>query len=230
MNRPEFAAYKRVFVESTRRILSEERSEVLDEAAFPAYANRNPLTSFLFWQRLRTVITHLNGRSEYQKVMDFGCGSGVMLPFLSRVSKQVVGLDLDLSPLRKMKSHVPLPGNVCTYELNQKKLREFRPGSFDVILALDVLEHVDNLSEILSDMCNLLAPEGQIIVSGPTENLAYRMGRKLSGPEYSGHYHVRNIYDIKEQLTKFLRVSTIATLFYPLPLFKVYCGERNEAS
>jgi 2-polyprenyl-3-methyl-5-hydroxy-6-metoxy-1,4-benzoquinol methylase len=227
MNKIEFAIYKDEFVQSIRKTLSKERSDVLAEAAFPAYANPNPLISFLFWQRLRTVMTHLSKKSNYGTVMDFGCGSGVMLPFLARISKQVVGVDLDLSPLNKTKRDIPFPDNISEFDLTKKSLSDFDSASFDAIVALDVLEHVDNLPETLTNLCALLAPGGQILVSGPTENLAYRIGRKLSGPEYSGHYHVRNIYEIKDELAQLTQVNTLATLFYPVPLFKVYCGTKN---
>jgi 2-polyprenyl-3-methyl-5-hydroxy-6-metoxy-1,4-benzoquinol methylase len=224
VNKSSFRAYKKSFVEPTRQILAREKSETLDEAAFPAYANRNPMISFLFWHRIRKVMTFLENDKPYSAVLDFGCGGGVMLPFLSKISTKVVAVDVDLSPLKKMEALVRFPVNVLVDDMGQKTLHDYAAGSFDAIIALDVLEHVDDLTTILSDLCKLLKPGGKIIISGPTENLAYKIGREIAGEEYSGHYHVRNIYDIRKEMSTFFKVETLATLFYPVPLFKIYSG------
>jgi 2-polyprenyl-3-methyl-5-hydroxy-6-metoxy-1,4-benzoquinol methylase len=227
-NQNDFQAYKKAFVVSARRILQDGPSDVLSEAALPAYANRNPLSSYLFWQRVRIVMKHLGEGLHYKAAMDYGCGSGVMLPYLSRVAESVAALDVDLSPLEKMASYMQFADNVEAYDLKETRLGDFKPESFDVILALDVLEHVDNLGETLAGICSRLRVGGKVFVSGPTENFAYKMGRKLSGPEYSGHYHVRNIYQIRDELEKFTSVNTVATLFRPVPFFEIYCCTRQK--
>ena len=228
MNKSNFRSYKKLFVDSARQILAKERSETLDEAAFPAYANRNPLISFLFWHRLREVMTCLEDEKPYDAIMDFGCGSGVMLPFLSTISSKVVAVDLNLAPIKKMEAHVRFPANILIDEMRDKTLKTYAASSFDAIIALDVLEHVDDLTNIMSDLSELLKPGGKMIISGPTENLAYKIGRQIAGEDYSGHYHVRNIYDIRKDMDRFFKVKTLATLFYPVPLFKIYCGTVDK--
>ena len=63
------------------------------------------------------------------------------------------------------------------------------------------------------------------MVSGPTENILYKIGRKLAGPEYSGEYHERGIAEVKRELNKLARVRQIATLYRPIPLFEVFVVE-----
>jgi 2-polyprenyl-3-methyl-5-hydroxy-6-metoxy-1,4-benzoquinol methylase len=94
--------------------------------------------------------------------------------------------------------------------------------SFDLINALDVLEHVDDLRGTLSDLLGLLKPGGRLVVSGPTENILYQIGRKLAGPEYSGEYHERGIAEIKRELNRMAQVEQIATLYWPVPLFEIF--------
>src|SRR3954462_11345053 len=106
MTLSEFLTYKRTFVAAARQVLLAERSDALSEAAFPAYANGNPLISFVFWQRIRRVMRCLANRGKYNAVLDYGCGGGVMLPFLGGISRRVVGLDLDLSPHKKIAAYV----------------------------------------------------------------------------------------------------------------------------
>jgi SAM-dependent methyltransferase len=224
MTKSEFVSYKNVFIEPTRTILSNDKSPALYESAFPAYANPNPLINFLFWQRVQKVVQYLEGRKPFRHVMDFGCGGGVMLPFLSQIAQTVVALDIDLEPITKMQSLINFSPSIEILDGQQHPLDSFKPASFDLILALDVLEHVDDLDLTLQQLGSLLIPGGEIIVCGPTENIFYQLGRKFAGSDYSGDYHVRNIYDIKDALSRVTEVQTMATLYYPLPLFKIYRG------
>ena len=106
-------------------------SRGLDEIGFPAYSHTNPLINWLFWKRLHTVMDYVNGRHP-TPALDFGCGSGVMLPFLSRVSAEVVAADVDLHPLERMKSRIPLAPNVTVWDASgaawRRRKRLVRPG------------------------------------------------------------------------------------------------------
>jgi 2-polyprenyl-3-methyl-5-hydroxy-6-metoxy-1,4-benzoquinol methylase len=85
-----------------------------------------------------------------------------------------------------------------------------------------VLEHVPDLSKTLSELLTLLRPGGQLLISGPTENIFYQIGRKIAGAEYSGDYHERGIEEIKRDAGRLARVSPIATLYWPVPLFEIF--------
>ena len=124
-----------------------------------------------------------------------------------------------------MKQHIPLPRNVQVLDANQTSLSQLTPKSFDLINALDVLEHVDSLHPMLGELLNLLKPGGRLVVSGPTENRLYQIGRKLAGPEYSGEYHMRSIADIRHELTQLTRIRQIATLYWPVSLFEVFVAQ-----
>lgn len=170
-------------------------------------------------------MNYIETNAPYDTVLDFGCGSGVMLPFLAQHSKQVIALDIDLLPLEKVKKHIPLPSNVEVYDANQITLSGLPQKSFDLINALDVLEHVDDLPRTLSELLALLRPGGQLVVSGPTENILYQIGRKIAGPEYSGAYHERGIAEIKRELTRVTRLEQIATLYWPVALFEIFAAK-----
>ena len=225
MNSSEFASYKTRYRSAIRKVLSGSEPGRLDEAAFPAYSHRNPVINWLFWQRLRTAMNYIEANAPYEKVLDFGCGSGVMLPFLSQHSQQVAAIDIDLLPLEKIKKHSPLASNVEVLDANQVSVSQLPQKTFDLINALDVLEHVDDLPRTLSELLSLLKPGGQLVVSGPTENILYQIGRKLAGPEYSGEYHERGIAEIKRNLSRVSQVKHIATLYWPVPLFEIFAAK-----
>jgi 2-polyprenyl-3-methyl-5-hydroxy-6-metoxy-1,4-benzoquinol methylase len=220
----EFQKYKARYRSAIRNVLRDSERGRLDEAGFPAYSHRNPLINWLFWQRLRTAMSYIETYAPYENLLDFGCGSGVMLSFLAEHSRQVTAIDIDLVPLERVKKYIPLSQNIQVLDANQLSLSQLAPKSFDLINALDVLEHVDDLPATLSALLTLLKPGGEIVVSGPTENILYQFGRKLAGPEYSGEYHERGIAEIKRELQRLARVEHIATLYWPVPLFEVFAA------
>ncbi|HCK66053.1 MAG TPA: hypothetical protein DHW49_07285 [Anaerolineae bacterium] len=225
MNTKEFNTYKTRYRTAIQNVLSETEKGRLDEAAFPAYSHKNPLINWLFWQRLRKVMEYVEN-NQYENILDFGCGSGVMLPFLSNISKQVVAMDVDLLPIQSVQKYIPLANNVEVKDATKITISNLSKNSFDLIIALDVLEHVDDLPKTLSELFSLLKPNGQLIVSGPTENILYQIGRKIAGPEYSGAYHERGIAEIKIEIRKIAKIHHIATLYQPIPLFEIFSATK----
>ena len=224
MKNSEFNAYKTEFRRVIRKVLAESEQGRLDEAGFPAYSHKNPLINWLFWQRLRKAIDYIEAGAPYKNVLDFGCGSGVMLPFLCRVGARVTAIDIDLLPFERVSRQRAFPANLQVHDAREVTLGDLPKASFDLIVATDVLEHVQDIRETLNDMNGLLAPGGQIVISGPTENVLYKLGRALAGPEYSGDYHERGIPEVRNLLAEQMQVIQIATLYWPVPLFEVFAG------
>ena len=84
------------------------------------------------------------------------------------------------------------------------------------------------MPEVSAEFVRLLKPDGRLIVSGPTESVFYRAGRRLAG--FSGHYHVRNIYDIESHLSQFFRLSLVKRLVWPVTLFRITEGRLPARS
>ncbi|MGZ6347479.1 MAG: class I SAM-dependent methyltransferase, partial [Anaerolineales bacterium] len=183
MKQAEFNVYKAKIRTAIRSVLASAPPGILDEAALPAYIHPNPMINWLFWQRLHKAMDYLDGRGPYHCVLDFGCGSGVMLPFLGKIASQVIAVDVDLNPLEHMKSYLDLPSNVVAYKASHKELSQWQANSFEAIVALDVLEHVKDLPNTLESLLRLLKPGGFLVVSGPTENIFYKISRRLAGRE-----------------------------------------------
>jgi 2-polyprenyl-3-methyl-5-hydroxy-6-metoxy-1,4-benzoquinol methylase len=162
--------------------------------------------------------------APFTHALDYGCGSGVMLPFLGEISHRLTAMDVDLLPFERVSRYRSFPDHLEILDARQQRLRDLPRASFDLIVALDVLEHVEDLPATLDDLQALLVPGGQIVVSGPTENLLYKIGRALAGPEYSGDYHERGIAEVRLLLAERMQVIPIAVLYPPIPLFEVFAG------
>jgi 2-polyprenyl-3-methyl-5-hydroxy-6-metoxy-1,4-benzoquinol methylase len=222
MNSREFGAYKARYRAAIQQVLSEAEPGRLDEIGFPAYSHANPLISWLFWKRLHTVMDYIERAGPFKSALDFGCGSGVMLPFLASMSREVVATVIDLLALETMKTRIPLAANVQVRDASPRAMSQLAAACFDLILALDVLEHVKDLAGTLEQLMRLLRPGGQLVISGPTESVLYRFGRKLAGPEYSGDYHERGVAEIRQVLARRANLKQIATLYWPVPLFEIF--------
>ena len=227
MNNSEFKAYKANFRAIIRMVLAEAEQGRMDEAGFPAYSHPNPFINWLFWQRLHKVMNYVERDAPYEHVLDFGCGSGVMLPFLCGISTRITAMDVDLLPFERVSHQQAFPANLEVHDAREVTLKDFPKGSFDIIIATDVLEHVDDLPGTLANIAALLRPGGQIIISGPTENIFYKIGRALAGPEYSGDYHERGILEVRKLLGEQMKVIHIATLYWPVPLFDIFAGQAE---
>lgn len=224
MDSAAFNSYKARYRQAIQEVLSDAEPGRLDEIGFPAYSHTNPLINWLFWKRLHTVMNCVEMGAPYEHAMDFGCGSGVMLPFLAGCSREVVATDVDLVPLDHMGRHIPLPSNVRVVAATPAGLKGLPASSFDLIIALDVLEHVKDLVGTLVTLLGLLKAGGQLVISGPTENLLYRFGRRLAGPEFSGEYHERGIAEIRRELMHRATLKHIGTLYWPAPLFEIFAA------
>ena len=130
--------------------------------------------------------------------MDFGCGTGVLLEEASQHAQRVYGVDPVLEPAQLLVDEWKLDKVTL---LTPVQAAEEIPGkSLDIILAAEVLEHIDPLEPTLTFFRSRLKPEGKLLVSLPTENTLYRLGRRLS--RFRGEYHHSSAVAIHQSITK----------------------------
>lgn len=218
-----FGAYRQRLERNMRELAASLPSANFDEQAVPSYTHGNRLMAWFFWQRIRRVMRYLDDRMV-GRALDFGCGTGVLLPYLQQRAEEVVGFDLNLEAVNFTARNLGL--DRVTLESDFEQLRARPSGSFDTILALDVLEHVEDLGGICQEFSRLLSHDGVLIVSGPTETPLYRLGRWLAG--FKSHFHVRNIYHIEQEMKRHLKVRRLSQLYWPFPLFWILTARRGS--
>jgi anaerobic magnesium-protoporphyrin IX monomethyl ester cyclase len=185
----------------------------------PVYFSSNPLVRLINWKKLDYVLSLLISR-QGQRVLDFGCGNGVMLPTLSGICNNVVGVDLYTTAALRMKHELGL-SNVLLVTANGMKL-PFRDDSFDVVLATSVLEHFRELEKAVAEIVRITRQGGSLLFLSPTENMFYRFGRwffRYKKPE--DHYY--SAKDIEDILERFFFVEARRDFpFNLLPLLSIY--------
>jgi len=153
----------------------------------PVYFSSNRLVRFINWKKLDFALSLLLLK-EGHRVLDFGCGNGVMLPTLSGIFGTVVGIDLHTTAASRMKHEYGL-SNVFLVAANGMKL-PFKDDSFNTVLATSTLEHFKDLDEAVSEIARITKRDGFLLFLSPTENVFYRFGRWLFGYKKPGdHYY-----------------------------------------
>ncbi len=231
-----------------RQVFQTQVAGTVDEQAGPAYFAGLWLSRQLFWRRLARAVAAIpaaisDGNSvgnsagisagERKSCLDFGCGFGLLLPLLSRNFTQVIGVDLRPELAQRFTTywnrqagHDAGTGHSQISIVSNLKQAKLEPGSVDLILALDVLEHIADRSELLGEFSRLLSPNGTLLVSGPSENWCYRFGRRIVG--FSGHYHVCNIYDIKREMLSHFQIERMASVPRSPVLFEILVASHRR--
>jgi len=188
-----------------------------DEMAIPSYLHANPLIRWLMWRRYE-VIAALAAFDRSMTVLEFGCGVGLFLPTMARECARVYAVDLFPQFAEQLAARLGLSiAFVAAVE-------EIPDASLDRIIAADVLEHLEEPAAYFDLFVRKLKPGGELVVSGPSENLVYRIGRLVAGFGDKGDYHHTNIDRLAEDIARagFAPVACVPLPFRFLPvLFKV---------
>jgi 2-polyprenyl-3-methyl-5-hydroxy-6-metoxy-1,4-benzoquinol methylase len=99
--------------------------------------------------------------NEGMNVLDFGCGQGAFSQRLVDAGMTVDACDIDTSNI-KAKVH-----RIIALDLNKKDIKESIPDKYDVVVALEIIEHLQNPWKYLDDSIQLLKPGGIIILTTP---------------------------------------------------------------
>jgi predicted TPR repeat methyltransferase len=104
----------------------------------------------------------VDGRSGALDVLDAGCGTGLSGPLLRPLARRLVGVDISPGMLERARG-LELYDDLVEREL-VAYLREVR-GSFDVVVAADVLTYFGEIAEVIGLMVDALRPGGVLAVS-----------------------------------------------------------------
>lgn len=100
------------------------------------------------------------------RVLDVGCGAGLLSEALAREGGRVTALDLSPDLVEIAKLHLLESGLVVDYRLQSvESLAVEQPGAYDAITCMEMLEHVPDPCSVLQACATLLKPGGRMFVS-----------------------------------------------------------------
>ena len=116
----------------------------------------------------------INGISPLQgkKVLDVGCGGGILTDAMARSGANAVGIDLATKSLKVAQLHAleAQTPNVQYREVAVEALAAEMPASFDVVTCMEMLEHVPDPSSIVRACAQLVKPGGYVFFSTLNRN------------------------------------------------------------
>ncbi|MGH8620836.1 MAG: bifunctional 2-polyprenyl-6-hydroxyphenol methylase/3-demethylubiquinol 3-O-methyltransferase UbiG [Burkholderiales bacterium] len=113
-------------------------------------------------------IAGLRGR----RVLDVGCGGGILAEAMAARGARVTGIDLADKPLKVAQLHLLESGLEVEYRLiAPEALAREAPGSFDVVTCMELLEHVPDPASTVQACSDLVQPAGHVFVSTINRNL-----------------------------------------------------------
>lgn len=107
-----------------------------------------------------------------RRVLDVGCGGGILSDSMARKGAQVLGIDLSTKALKVAELHaleVQTP-RVKFQEISAEALADQQPASFDVVTCMEMLEHVPDPAAIVRACATLVKPGGWVFFSTLNRN------------------------------------------------------------
>lgn len=195
------------------------------------YFSGNVLVRKFFWLRLRLIHRMMRQlKVASANCLDFCGGGGVFLPTLAAQFKSVVCVDLESEEASHVKRYYGLENvELLRADIATAPL----PGApFQNIVAADVLEHFRDLSVPVAVLRGVLAANGRLFTSLPTENWVYVLLRKIFGIQKpADHYHTAHEVEAFLVLHGFRRVAQCyVPLLVPIfPLFSICAWQHDDA-
>jgi SAM-dependent methyltransferase len=131
-----------------------------------------------------------------KRVLDAGCGTGYGSAELAKVAASVLGVDIAAEAVSFAREHYRLPHLV--FEQASATALPHPHGCFDLVVAFEVIEHLEAWREFLIEVRRVLAPSGQFIVSTPNK-LYYSESRGVEG-ENPFHVHEFEFEEFRAEL------------------------------
>jgi len=141
-----------------------------------------------------------------KKLLDIGCGGGILSEAMAQRGAEVTGIDMGEAPLSVAQLHALESGVEVNYRrITAEALADEIPAEFDVVTCLEMLEHVPDPASIVAACARLVKPGGDIYFSTINRNpKAYAFA--ILGAEY----FLRLLPKGTHEYSKFIRPSELA--------------------
>ena len=139
------------------------------------------------------------------RVLDVGCGAGLLSEALAGEGAEVTALDLSPELIDAAKLHLLESGKRVDYRLvSVEELAAQMPGAFDAITCMEMLEHVPDPGSVLHACATLLKPGGTLFLS-TLDRTPQAFGAAIVGAEYLARLLPRGTHDYAQ----FIRPSEL---------------------
>ena len=140
-----------------------------------------------------------------RRVLDIGCGGGLLAEGMTARGAEVTGIDLSEGAIQVAKLHLKESDRKVDYRLiSAEDLAAERPGAFDAVTCMEMLEHVPDPASVIRACARLTRPGGHVLFS--TLN---RSPKSFALAILGGEYLLRLIPPGTHEYAKFIRPSEL---------------------
>ena len=142
-----------------------------------------------------------------KRVLDVGCGGGILAESMAALGADVTGIDMGAAPLEVAQLHLLESGLQIDYrQQSAEACAAEDPAGFDVVTCMEMLEHVPDPASVIAACATLVKPGGWVFFSTINRNpKAYLFA--IIGAEYLLRMLPKGTHDF----AKFIRPSELAT-------------------
>ena len=132
--------------------------------------------------RIEYILKNFKRPLKGKKVLDIGCGGGLVSESLSLKGAFVTAIDENNKNLNQAKNHAKINSLKINYiKSSFDNFYKKNKNKFDLILCLEVLEHIDNFKKTLQQITTLVKPKGTLVLSTINRNLKSLILAKIFG-------------------------------------------------
>ncbi len=189
----------------------QDNVDVAEVAKFEALASRwwDPKSEFKPLHDINPLrLDFIDARAGLagKKVLDVGCGGGILSESMAHRGATVTGIDLGEAPLGVARLHAQESGVSVEYRnVSVEALAVEQPGHFDVVTCMEMLEHVPDPASVIRACCALVRPGGYVFFS-TLNRTPKSYAFAILGAEYVLKLLPRGTHDY----AKFIRPSEMA--------------------
>lgn len=115
--------------------------------------------------RLRYIKEQIGRSLKGLQILDIGCGGGLMAEALAREGAKVTGVDASEAAIRVAMEHAAAAGLAVDYRCGSAEELAAQGETFDIVTALEIVEHVADLKSFMRAVGAMLKPGGTLIVA-----------------------------------------------------------------
>lgn len=178
---------------------------------------QKPFVKWFYINRIQYGLDLIPNNRKYDKILEIGYGSGLLMPTLCSMSENVYGIDVN--PLKEeynaLISDIKIRPNLIKGNIEST---DFKDETFDLIVAFSIFEHLKNVEPALKEVSRILKPGGYFLLGIPRVDRIMEKLFHLIGFHIINQFHFSTYKDVLKKSKPYLKVEKLN--YFPVKFLK----------